>query len=95
MNDMSRPSLLPDPARPGPHDPVARMSEMLTAQAGALDALFARLVGQTEENLTAWPVAAETYARLAFRAQWNCRASLEAVARADYRAAVLRRAEGQ
>lgn len=94
MNDMSRPPVLPDQPPAGPQDPVTRMSEMLTEQTASLDRLFARLVGQTEEHITDWPVAAETYARLAFRAQWNCRASLEAVAKADYRAAVLRKGDG-
>ena len=99
MNDMSRPPSLPDnpppdTARTGTHDPVARMSDMLTAQTNSLDALFARLVGHAEENMTTWPVAAETYARLAFRAQWNCRASLEAVAKAD-RLDLARRSEGR
>lgn len=64
-------------------DPLALMGDMLTAQARSLDGLFAELVGQAERNMTKWPLAAQTYARLAFQAQWNCRATLEAMARAD------------
>ena len=73
MNDMSSP--------PTPLDPDAHLNAMLTAQAHTLDALFADLIGHAASNMTEWPAAAEAYARLAFRAQWNCRASLEAIAR--------------
>lgn len=96
MNDMSRTPHLPDlaSADASQHASVRRMAEMVSAQTNALDALFARLIGEAEVNLTEWPVAAETYARLAFRGQGNCRASLEAVSRADYRAALLRKGDG-
>ena len=88
MNDMSDFPLPPLP-RP-PHDDAgdaaeraAMMHGILADQARALDGIFTRLLGQADENMTRWPRAAEAYARLAFQAQWNCRASLEAMTRAD------------
>ncbi|WP_156405260.1 hypothetical protein [Sphingomonas sp. Root710] len=85
---------IPDPTafdRPAPADPTAPLSDMLAAQAQSLDALFADLVGHAAANITDFPVAAEAYARLAFRAQWNCRASIEAMSRLRYREALAAR----
>lgn len=56
-------------------------SEMLTAQALSLDAMFTELARRSVVNFGDYPLAAERYARLAFKAQSNCRASLEALAR--------------
>jgi len=77
--------------RPSPADPTALLNEMLAAQAQSLDALFADLVDHASANITDFPVAAEAYARLAFRAQWNCRASIEAMSRLRYREALAAR----
>ena len=82
--------------RPAPADPTAALNDMLAAQAQSLDALFADLVGHASANITEFPVAAEAYARLAFRAQWNCRASIEAMSRLRYREALAsRQGEGE
>lgn len=56
-------------------------SEMLTAQALSLDAMFTELARRATNNLGDYPLAAERYARLAFKAQANCRASLETLAK--------------
>lgn len=56
-------------------------SELLTAQALSLDALFTELARRATMNLGDYPTAAERYARLAFKAQANCRTSLEALAK--------------
>lgn len=56
-------------------------SEMLTAQAHSLDAMFTELSRRSILNFGDYPLAAERYARLAFKAQTNCRASLEALAK--------------
>lgn len=56
-------------------------SEMLTAQALSLDTMFTELTRRATNNLGDYPLAAERYARLAFKAQANCRASLEALAK--------------
>ena len=84
--------------RPSPADPTTRLNDMLAAQAQSLDALVADLVGHASANITDFPAAAEAYARLAFRAQWNCRASVEAMSRLRYREALAARqgdAEGR
>lgn len=99
MNDMSSRPMPPDHAPPlisRAGDADAPLNDMLAAQAQSLDALFADLVGHATANLTEWPVAAEAYARLAFRAQWNCRASIEAMSRLRHReAAAARKGEGE
>ena len=56
-------------------------SELLTAQALSLDTMFTELTRRATMNLGDYPLAADRYARLAFKAQSNCRASLEALAR--------------
>lgn len=84
MNEMRRPEAHDrDTAGSDPADPIARMREMLMTQALSLDAMFGELVGYAAENFEAWPGPTERYMRLALRAQSNCRASLEAVARVD------------
>ena len=54
-------------------------SQLLTAQALSLDAMFTELARRATVNFGDYPLAAERYARLAFKAQANCRASLEAL----------------
>ena len=56
-------------------------SELLTAQALSLDAMFTELARRATMNLGDYILAAERYARLAIKAQSNCRATLEALAR--------------
>ena len=56
-------------------------SELLTAQALSLDTMFTELARRATMNLGDYPLAAERYARLAFKAQANSRASLEALAK--------------
>jgi hypothetical protein len=60
---------------------MSMFSEVLTAQALSLDALFTELTRRATMNFGDYPSAAERYARLAFKAQANCRASLEALAK--------------
>lgn len=60
---------------------MSMASELLTAQALSLDAMFTELTRRSTMNLGDYPLAAERYARLAFKAQSNCRAALEALAR--------------
>jgi hypothetical protein len=60
-----------------------RMREMLLNQATDLDVMFAELIGKAATNLDEWPTVAERFVRLALRAQANCRASLDTLARAE------------
>jgi hypothetical protein len=83
MNHMSKLKARDLEAADGPVDPMALMSEMLTAQAIALDNMFTDLVGHSADVFEKWPSAAGTYARLALRAQSNCRTSLETVVKAE------------
>lgn len=56
-------------------------TELLTAQALSLDAMMTELMRRSTINFGDYPLAAERYARLAFKAQSNCRATLEALAK--------------
>ena len=56
-------------------------SEILTAQALTLDSLFTELARRATNNMGDYAQTAERYARLAFKAQSNCRATLEALAK--------------
>jgi hypothetical protein len=56
-------------------------SELLVAQALSLDAMFAELARRAAINFGNYPLAAERYARLAFKAQANSRAAIEALAK--------------
>lgn len=56
-------------------------SELLMAQAISLDAMFSELARRSAVNFGDYPLAAERYARLAFKAQANSRATLETLAR--------------
>lgn len=56
-------------------------SELLTAQALSLDSMFTEYVRRATINMGDYPLAMERFAKLALKAQANCRASLEALAR--------------
>ncbi|GAA5048343.1 hypothetical protein GCM10023208_05460 [Erythrobacter westpacificensis] len=56
-------------------------TELLTAQALSLDALFGELARRATMNMGDYPLAAERYARLAFKAQSNSRAAIETLAK--------------
>jgi hypothetical protein len=58
-----------------------RLEEMLASQAHALDAMFYSLVNRSRSNSSAGYLdAAETYMKLALRAQAQCRATAESIA---------------
>lgn len=54
-------------------------SDILAAQAVALDIMFTELAGRSAANMGSYPDAVERYMRLALKAQANCRATLEAL----------------
>lgn len=56
-------------------------SKILAAQAITLDSMFAELARRTALNMGEYINAAERYGRLALKAQSNCRATLEALAK--------------
>jgi len=56
-------------------------SELLTAQALTLDAMFTELARRSALNMGDYIKASETYARLALKAQANSRATIEALVR--------------
>lgn len=60
---------------------VKLASELLVAQALSLDAMFAEQARRSAINFGDYPLAAERYARLAFKAQANSRAAIEAFAK--------------
>lgn len=56
-------------------------SKMLAAQAITLDSMFAELARRAAMNMGEFIEASERYGRLALKAQSNCRATLEALAK--------------
>jgi hypothetical protein len=56
-------------------------SAMLASQAVTLDTMFTDLAGRASLNMGEYIDAADRYARLAFKAQSNCRATLETLAK--------------
>ncbi|MEQ1498852.1 MAG: hypothetical protein ABL914_09325 [Novosphingobium sp.] len=56
-------------------------SRILSAQAIALDSMFAELARRTALNMGEYINAAERYGRLALKAQSNCRATLDTLAK--------------
>lgn len=60
---------------------LAIVSRLLTAQAITLDNMFTELARRTALNMSEYLNAAERYGRLALKAQSNCRATLEALAK--------------
>ena len=59
---------------------LKRAESILTAQAHSLDAIFANLARRAALNMGEYIGAAETYLKLALRAQSQCRATLETLA---------------
>lgn len=59
---------------------LARAEGILMAQAHTLDGLFNSLVSRSIRNMGEYMNAAETYMRLALKAQSQCRATLETLA---------------
>jgi hypothetical protein len=60
---------------------LAMASRILATQAVTLDAMFAELARRCAMNMGDYINASERYGRLALKAQSNCRATLEALAR--------------
>jgi len=60
---------------------LAMVSKILAAQAITLDSMFAELARRAANNMGEYINAAERYGRLALKAQSNCRATLEALAK--------------
>lgn len=60
---------------------LAMASRMLATQAVTLDAMFAELARRCAMNMGDYINASERYGRLALKAQSNCRATLEALAK--------------
>lgn len=56
-------------------------SEMLATQAQTLDAIFTEMARRSAINMGDYIKASETYMRVALKAQANCRATLEALAK--------------
>jgi hypothetical protein len=56
------------------------VEDMLTGQAAALNAIFIELARRSGANIGEYMQAAETYMRLALKAQAQCRATLETLA---------------
>jgi hypothetical protein len=59
---------------------LASVENMLTGQAAALNAIFLELARRSGANIGEYMPAAETYMRLALKAQAQCRATLETLA---------------
>ncbi len=53
---------------------------LLISQAAALDAIFGTCAGRAKINMGQYPQAADSYMRMALRAQSQCRATLETLA---------------
>ena len=60
---------------------LSMTSQMLTAQAITLDTMFSEFARRAALNVSEYLEAAERYGRLAMKAQSNCRATLEALAK--------------
>jgi hypothetical protein len=56
-------------------------SAMLASQAISLDTMFTEMVGRAASSMGEYPQAVERYGRLALKAQSNCRATLETLAK--------------
>lgn len=56
-------------------------SRILASQAVSLDVLFTQMARRSGDNMGQYPDAADRYMRLALKAQSNCRATLEALAK--------------
>lgn len=71
---------LHDRARAIRDNKLGSLEDMLTAQAAALNAIFLELARRSGANMGEYIQAAETYMRLALKAQAQCRATLETLA---------------
>lgn len=71
---------LNDQATAAQHGDLGRAEDMLIAQAHTLDAIFNELARRAARNMGQYLNAADTYLRLALKAQSQCRATLEALA---------------
>ena len=71
---------LHDRARAIRDNKLGSAEDMLTAQAAALNAIFLELSRRSGANMGEYIQAAETYMRLALKAQAQCRATLETLA---------------
>ena len=60
---------------------LAMVSEILAAQAVTLDSMFAEYARRSAINMGEYIDAAERYGRLALKAQGNCRATLDTLAK--------------
>ncbi len=60
---------------------LAMVSHILAAQAVTLDSMFAEFARRSAMNMGEYVDAAERYGRLAFKAQGNCRSTLETLAK--------------
>jgi hypothetical protein len=69
-----------DRAKAVRNNKLGSAEDMLTAQAAALNAMFLELARRSGANMGEYIQAAETYMRLALRAQAQCRATLETLA---------------
>jgi hypothetical protein len=63
---------------------LSEVEAMLTAQAISLDGVFNEMAGRAARNFGQHMSVAETYLRLAFKAQAQCRATLETLAEMKY-----------
>lgn len=60
---------------------LALPSDILTAQAMTLDAVFTEMLKRSGANMGEYPEAAERYMRMAMKAQAQCRTSIEALSK--------------
>ncbi|KRB81505.1 hypothetical protein ASE00_14285 [Sphingomonas sp. Root710] len=81
-DDQSEPApVIPIPE--WPDDPMAMLNKMLAEQSASLHLMFYDLRDYGASIFPDAPGYAQAYIRLALRAQSNCRAALETIARAD------------
>jgi hypothetical protein len=71
---------LHDRARAIRSNKLGSVEDMLTAQAAALNAMFLELARRSGANMGEYMQAADTYMRLALKAQAQCRSTLETLA---------------
>ena len=77
------PETLPvEPLPEWPDDPIEMMNKMLVEQSASLHLMFYDLRDFGASIFADSPGAAQSYIRLALRAQSNCRSALDAMARA-------------
>lgn len=59
---------------------MSHFESMLASQAIVLDSIFHRLSSQAQQNIGHYATATDTYSRLAFKAQAQCRSNIESLA---------------